>query len=77
MIKSYHTLLVFLPLVPIVIALLAGMISLRLSRRRWIVHTIGFAAMAFALPIYLRIQALLDPTTILYPGPGDGSVVLL
>ena len=33
--------------------------------------------MAIALPVYLRIQALLDPTTVLYPGPGDGFVVLI
>jgi hypothetical protein len=33
--------------------------------------------MLVALPTYLYFQALLDPTTIRNPGPGDGFVVLL
>jgi hypothetical protein len=37
----------------------------------------AFIAMACALPVYLRIQALIDPTTILYPGPGDGFILLI
>jgi hypothetical protein len=75
--KAYNALFVFVPFAPVLIAISAGVLSLRLSRRRWIIHTAGFVAMAIALPVYLRIQALLGPTTVLYPGPGDGFVVLI
>lgn len=33
--------------------------------------------MLLALPLYLQFEFLLDPTTIQYPGPGDGFIVLL
>ena len=75
--KAYNALFVFVPLAPLLIAVSAGALSFRLSRRRWIIHTAAFVAMAMALPLYLRIQAQLDPTTILYPGPGDGLMVLI
>jgi len=32
--------------------------------------------MILALPIYVYFQGVLDPTTILYPAPGDGFVAL-
>jgi hypothetical protein len=76
MVRLYLSLFVFLPFAPLVLAVFGGMISLRLSRRRWIVHTMTFVAMILALPIYVYFQGVLDPTTILYPGPGDGFVAL-
>jgi hypothetical protein len=75
--KTLDVLWACLPLAPVAISILAGITSLQFSRRRWIVHTFAFAAMVFTPPIYLRIQSLLDPTTVLYPGPGDGFVLLL
>jgi hypothetical protein len=75
--KAYNVLFVFVPFAPVLIALSARALSFRLSRRRWIIHTAAFVAMAVALPVYLRIQAALDPTTVLYPGPGDGFIVLI
>jgi hypothetical protein len=74
--KAYNALFIFVPFTPVLIALSAGALSF-LCRRRWIVHIGAFVAMIIALPVYLRVQALLDPTTVSYPGPGDGFVVLL
>ena len=67
--KAYHALFAFMPFAPVLIAVSAGALSVRLSRRRWIIHTTAFVAMVIALPVFLRIQALLDPTTVLYPVP--------
>lgn len=74
--KAYNALFVFVPFAPVLIALSAGAISFR-SRRRWLIHIGAFVATTVALPVYLRVQALLDPTTVNYPGPGDGFIVLL
>jgi hypothetical protein len=71
------SLFVYLPIAPLLLAILGAIVSLQLSRRRWIIHAITFVAMVLALPIYIRIEGLVDPTTIQYPGPGDGFVVLL
>ena len=72
-----HSLFVYLPLAPLVLAVLGAIISLQLAYRRWIVHAITLIAMVLALPIYIYIEGVVDPTTIQYPGPGDGFVVLL
>jgi hypothetical protein len=77
MIRFYQSLFGFLPLVPPVLAILGAVISLQLSRRRWIVYTTTVIAMLLALPIYVHFQGVLDPTSIQYPGPGDGLGVLL
>lgn len=77
MIRLYLSLFAFLPFAPLVIAVLGAIISLRLSRRRWLIDALTFAAMLLALPVYIHLQGVLDPTTVLYPGPGDGFIVLL
>lgn len=75
--KAYNALFVFVPFAPVLIAVSAGALSLRLPRRRRMVHTAALIGMLIALPIYLRVQAQLDPTTVLYPGPGDGFILLI
>jgi hypothetical protein len=65
------------PFAPPVLAILGGIASLQLTRRRWIVHTITLVAMILALPIYIYFLGVLEPTSIQYPGPGDGFVALL
>jgi hypothetical protein len=77
MFRFYQSLFVFLPFAPPVLAVLGGIISLRLSRRRWIVHTITFVAMLLALPIYIHFLGVLEPASVQYPGPGDAFVALL
>jgi hypothetical protein len=64
-------------LAPILLAVLGRVVSTRLSSRRWIVHSLVFAAMLFALPALIYFRGLIDPTTIEGPGPGDGGIVLL
>ena len=61
---------------PLIIAVAAILITLHMSKRRWVVHLLTFAAMFVALPIYIKVGEILDPTTIEYPGPGDGFIVL-
>jgi hypothetical protein len=77
MARFFLSLFIYLPYAPLVLAVLGGIISLRLSQRRWIVHTITLGAMISALPIYIYLQGVIDPTIIEYPGPGDGFIVLL
>jgi hypothetical protein len=66
--------IIFAPLIIMIAAIAA---TLHMSKRRWVVHLLTFAAMLVALPIYFRIGGILDPTTIDYPGPGEGFLVLL
>jgi hypothetical protein len=75
--RTYLSLFPWLAFAPVVIATAAILMTLRISRHRWIAHVIAFVALLTALPAYLWIQGILDPTTIDYPGPGDGLVVLL
>jgi hypothetical protein len=76
MAKFFFSLFILLPFAPPVLAVIGGGISLRLSRCRWIVHTITLVAMILALPVYIYLEGVVDPTTVEYPGPGDGFVVL-
>ena len=77
MFRFYHSLFGFMPFATPVLAILGCILSLQLSRRRWVVHTVTLIAMLLALPIYLHVLGALEPTTIEYPGPGDGFVVML
>jgi hypothetical protein len=64
-------------LAPIFLAILGCVLSARLSSRRWVLHSLVFAAMLFVLPAFIFFQGIVDPTTIDGPGPGDGGIVLL
>jgi hypothetical protein len=64
-------------LAPIWLAVLGATISLRLSRRRWILHVSVLAMMLIAPFAAIYLQGIIDPTTIQNPGPGDGFVLLL
>jgi hypothetical protein len=64
----------FSPLLIMAVGLIAAGL---LKKRRWIVHILVFAAMITSMPIYLHIQWTLDPTSMEYPGPGDGIGFLL
>lgn len=67
----------FLPIAPPVIVLSAGLLSRLVSRGKWMVHIAAFVATILVVPLFIRIQALIDPTTIQYPGPGDGFILIL
>jgi hypothetical protein len=64
-------------LVPILLAGLGYAFSSRLSRGRWAVHSLIFAAMLLVLPAAIYLQGVIDPTTIEGPGPADGMIVQL
>jgi hypothetical protein len=65
---------IFSPFIVVVVAVIATQL---IKRGRWIVHILAFVAMVLLMPVYLHIQAVLDPTSIDYPGPGDGFGLLL
>jgi hypothetical protein len=75
--KLLNTLFGLLWLAPVLLAVLGGIVSSRLSRRRWVVHGLVFAAMLFALPAFTYFQGVIDPTTIEGAGPLDGAILLL
>lgn len=62
---------------PIVIIALGVVVSMHLSWGRWIIHLLVFAALVCAPLAAFRIEWWADPTTILYPGPGEGFLVIL
>jgi hypothetical protein len=64
-------------LAPILTVILGVAASRRISRGRWLIHILVFAALVFALPATIYLQGYLDPTTIEGPGGGEGFVVLL
>jgi hypothetical protein len=77
MTRFYLSLFPWIPFAPIFIMIVAVFVSARMSMHRWAIHIGAFAALFLTLPLYIWTCALLDPTTIEYPGPGDGFVVLL
>ncbi|NGX94377.1 MAG: hypothetical protein G4V63_03800 [Candidatus Afipia apatlaquensis] len=77
MTKLFGFLLGLIWLVPILLAALGVVVSSRVSSGQWIVHSLVLAAMALMLPAALYLQGVIDPTTVEYPGPGDGFMVFL
>src|SRR6185295_12761385 len=75
--KFYLALFLWMPLSPILILAVAVVVTLRMRRWKWIVHILAVVAMLLSMPLYLIGGGILDPTTIEYPGPGDGIAVLL
>jgi hypothetical protein len=64
-------------LVPPPIIVIAGAFAtMRMSKRKWVVHLVVFTALFFSFPLYIWIESKLDPTSIEYPGPGDGLAFL-
>ncbi|HUI97649.1 MAG TPA: hypothetical protein VLX44_17975 [Xanthobacteraceae bacterium] len=75
--RFYSALFPWVGFAPIVIVLTAILTTLRVSRHRWIAHVLTVITLLVALPLCIWIQGILDPTTIAYPGPGDGFVLFL
>jgi hypothetical protein len=75
--RSYFSLGPFIIFLPLLVVALAIFATLQMSKYKWVVHALAFAFIFFALPLYVWIGAILDPTIIEYPGPGDGFVYLL
>lgn len=77
MAKLYFQFWPLIWLTPILIVAFGVILSRRLTRGRWLIHALVFAALILALPGSIYLQGLLDPTTIDAPGGGEGFVVLL
>jgi len=75
--RLYLELFPFLPFAPILIVGFGIALSLHVSRRRWVVHVAVFVSLLVVPLAYLFVQALVDPTTVKFPGPGDGLVAFL
>jgi len=77
LIHFYLSLFVWVAFAPIIIIGAAIFVTLRMSKHKWVIHVLTFAAFLFTMPVYIWIGGILDPSTIEGPGPGDGFVVLL
>ncbi|MBO0754698.1 MAG: hypothetical protein J2P54_02475 [Bradyrhizobiaceae bacterium] len=66
-------LMIFPPLVAVCGALLA----LRLRWTKWLVHVVVIAAILIAPLFAVYIEAIIDPTAVEYPGPGEGLLLLV
>jgi len=64
-----------MPLWPVMVAVLGGLLSIRVSRGRWIIHSLTFLGMLMVPFAYVRIESYVDPTSIDYPGPGEGLII--
>jgi hypothetical protein len=63
-------------IIPIFVSIVGGVLALRAQRRRWIIHMCVFGCMLSALPAFIFLNGIIDPTTVEGPGPGDAFVAL-
>ncbi len=75
--RIYLSLFPCVAFAPLVIVIASALITLRISAYRWIAHVLTFVALLVTLPLCVWLQGRLAPSTIEYPGPGDGFVLLL
>ncbi len=68
----YSSLGPVVPFLPLVIVGLSIAFTLRMSKYKWAVHFIALAATLAAPFAYLWVGGIIDPTTIEYPGIGEG-----
>jgi hypothetical protein len=73
MIMILSLVIVFSPLVAVCGALLA----LRLRWTKWLVHFVVIAMIPVVPLFAVFIEGILDPTTVEYPGPGEGLLLLV
>jgi phosphotransferase system glucose/maltose/N-acetylglucosamine-specific IIC component len=77
MTKLFSHLLALIWLAPVLFAALGVVLSSKLRSGKWIVHGLVFAAMLLALSFATYLGGVLDPTTIEYPGTGEGFGIVL
>src|SRR5690348_10852143 len=70
------TLFTILLIFPALVAVCGAVLALRLRRTKWLVHLVVIAAVLVAPFFAVYVEGLLDPTTLQYPGPGDGLALL-
>jgi hypothetical protein len=70
--------LVFLMLVffPPLVAVCGAFLAFRLHWTRWLVHFVVITSVPVAPIFFVFIEGIVDPTTVDYPGPGEGLALL-
>lgn len=69
----YMVLLIFPP----VVAICGALLVCRLKRGRWAIPIFVVSAIFLAPALFLYAEALIDPTSVKYPGGGEGFAFLL
>lgn len=62
---------------PPLLAVCGAHLALRLRRTKWLVHFVVIATILVAPLVAVSIEGILDPTTVEYPGPGEGLLLLV
>ncbi len=78
MIITVFTMPIIPPLVmifPPLIAVCGALLALRLHWTKWLVHFVVIAAVLVAPFFSVYIENIVDPTTVEYPGPGEGLLL--
>jgi hypothetical protein len=77
-VRAYFSYGVLITLVlPVLIVVTGAIVTRRMSRYRWVIHVLTFVGVFVALPVYIWVGAILDPTSLELPGPADGFVYLV
>jgi hypothetical protein len=66
------TLLTTLMIFPLLVAVCGALLTHRLHRTKLLVHILVIAAILVAPLLAVYVEGILDPTTVEYPGPGEG-----
>jgi len=66
-----------LPLWPMLVVAAGVRVTRRMSKYRWAVHLLVLVAILSAPLAFVSIGAILDPTWLELPGPGDGFLLLI
>jgi hypothetical protein len=72
-ITLFTTLIIF----PLLVAVCGALLALRLHWTKWLVHFVVIDAILVAPLFAVYIEGILDPTTVDYPGPGEGLLLFL
>jgi hypothetical protein len=62
---------------PPLVAVCGALLALRLRWTKWLVHFVVIATIPAAPLFAVFIEGVLDPTTVEYPGPGEGLLLLV
>jgi hypothetical protein len=76
---THFTMLMIPPLLmisPPLIAVCGALLALRLHWTKWLIHFGVIAGILVAPLLSVYIENTVDPTTVEYPGPGDGLLLL-
>jgi hypothetical protein len=61
---------------PPLVAVCGALLALRLHWTKWLVHSGVLVAILVAPLLSVYVEKTVDPTTVEYPGPGEGLLLL-